>query len=558
MKPDCDRGRTPALGSIVAGLARGLLLALVLQRTAGAAEPPLPPLPSFAELEAAGARIGEIRIEAREIFDTEDPQEDKLLFRWANALHMQTRPSVIERSLLFKTGDPVSVRVIEETERLLRGNRYLYDVAMKPVAVRDGVVDIEVTTRDSWTLDLGLSVSRSGGANSTGIRISDYNIFGTGIAVSFGRSSDVDRSSNQFNFTNRRAFGSWTTVSYTHATNSDGGRDAFAVVRPFYARDARWAAGVTAAKGDRIDAVYNAGEVASEYRHRQHRGEVFGGWSRGLVDGWVRRYSVGLNFQDDAYAPEPGRVAPHELPPDETRVGPFVRLQIIEDLYRKEQNRNLMGRPEYFDLGLASTVQLGWASTAFGSSLDAWLYSASISRGFEPAPEQTLIASGAISGQLVDGRVRRQYLGGRAEYYRPQGRRWLFYAAASGDLLTEPGPLDELLLGGENGLRGYPLRYQSGTRRALFTVEERFYSDLYIWRLFRIGGAGFYDLGRAWGGDNVNAANPGWLGNVGAGLRIVSVRAAFSTVVHLDIAVPLNATPDMQKVQFLVTTKGSF
>jgi hemolysin activation/secretion protein len=118
--------------------------------------------------------------------------------------------------------------------------------------------------------------------------------------------------------------------------------------------------------------------------------------------------------------------------------------------------------------------------------------------------------------------------------------------------------LDELLLGGENGLRGYPLRYQSGTRRALFTVEERFYTDLYIWRLFRIGGAGFYDLGRAWGGDNVNAANPGWLGNVGAGLRIVSARAAFSTVVHLDIAVPLNATADMDKVQFLVTTKGSF
>jgi len=556
--PNSGQAGASGLRSVVAWLAHGLLLALVLQRTVGAAEASPPPLPSFAELEAAGARIGEIRIEAREIFDTEDPQEDKLLFRWANALHIETRPSVIQRSLLFKTGDPVSVRVIEETERVLRGSRYLHDVALKPVAYRDGVVDIEVTTRDSWTLDLGLSATRSGGANTTGIRISEYNLLGTGVSVSFGRSNDVDRSSNRFQFINQRAFGGWTTLSYTHAANSDGGRDAFAVVRPFYEPDARWAAGVTASKDDRIDAVYNAGEVASEYRHRQDRGEVFGGWSRGLVDGWVRRYSVGLDYRDDAFAPEPGRVAPVELPPDEKLVGPFVRFQLIEDLYRKEQNRNQMGRPEYFDFGLAATVQLGWASTALGSSLDALLYSASISRGFEPAPEQTLIASGAISGRLVDGRVRRQYLGGRAEYYVPQGRRWLFYAAASGDVLTEPGPVDELLLGGENGLRGYPLRYQSGTRRALFTVEERYFTDLYIWRLFRIGGAGFYDLGRAWGGDNVNAANPGWLGNVGAGLRIVSARAAFSTVVHLDIAVPLNATADMDKVQFLVTTKGSF
>jgi len=29
-------------------------------------------------------------------------------------------------------------------------------------------------------------------------------------------------------------------------------------------------------------------------------------------------------------------------------------------------------------------------------------------------------------------------------------------------------------------------------------------------------------------------------------------------VLHLDIAVPLNATAEMDKVQFLVTTKGSF
>ena len=87
------------------------------------------------------------------------------------------------------------------------------------------------------------------------------------------------------------------------------------------------------------------------------------------------------------------------------------------------------------------------------------------------------------------------------------------------------------LLGGDNGLRGYPLRYQSGTRRALFTVEERFYTDLYVWQLFRIGGAAFFDVGRAWGGENVNTVNPGWLSNAGVGMRIVSARAAFSSAI---------------------------
>lgn len=544
------RGIAPALASVMA-------VAVILQGVARARELPQP-LPSFAELEAAGARIGEIRIVAQDIFDTADPKEDKLLFRWANSLHVRTRPGVIERALLFKTGEPLSVRLLDETERLLRSNRYLYDVQFRPVALHDGVVEIEVLTRDTWTLDPGVSAGRSGGANSSGIHLKEYNLLGTGTSVSLGRSTNVDRTSNEFQFSNDRAFGTWTSLSYSHASNSDGRRDAASVVRPFFALDARWAAGVMASKDDRIESIYNAGNVVSQYRHRLNQAEVFGGWSPGLVDGSVRRYSLGVSLQDDAFAPEPGMLAPTQLPPDEKLVAPFVRYELIDDRYKRELNRNLIGRPEFFAFGFNSTVQLGWASTGLGSSRDALLYSGSVSRGFEPALDHTLIASAKLSGQFSDGQVRRQRLGAQAQYYLPQGKRWLFYAAASADMLTRPDPVEGLLLGGDNGLRGYPLRYQSGTRRALFTVEERFYTDLYVWRLFRVGGAAFFDAGRAWGGDNTNAVNPGWLSNAGFGMRIVSARAAFGNVLHVDIAFPLNTTPEVKKVQFLVKSKTSF
>ncbi|MCV2352674.1 BamA/TamA family outer membrane protein [Paucibacter sp. B2R-40] len=529
------------------------------QNTAPVPTAPVP-LPGFAELEAAGATIGEIRVLAEDIFDTQDPDEDKLLFRWANALHIQTRPEVIRRALLFKTGEPVSLRLIEETERLLRSKRYLYDVQMRPAAVHDGVVDIEVLTRDTWSLDPGISVGRSGGANSAGIQLKEYNLLGTGTALSFGHSRNVDRSSNELQFSSDRTFGSWTAVSLSLASNSDGRRQAASIVQPFYALDSRWAGGVWAVKDDRIDAFYNAGEIASQYRHKQDQAEVFAGWSRGLESGWVQRYSLGINYRDDAYAREAGLVAPTPMPSNEKLVSPFLRYTLIEDRFDRELNRNLIGRPEFFALGLASSVQLGYAATGLGSSHAAWLYSATLSRGFEPAPKQTLIASGALSGQYADGKIRRQQLSGQAQYYLPQSPRWLFYAAASGAVQTNPEPVDALLLGGDNGLRGYPLRYQSGSRSALFTVEERFYTDLYIWRLFRIGGAAFFDAGRAWGAEPnfANTVNAGWLSDVGFGARIVSARAAFSNVLHVDLAFPLNATADIKKVQFLVKTKASF
>ncbi len=538
-------------------LALAMMLALVLPGVA-CAQAVLAALPTFAELEAAGARIGTIRVLVRDIFDTTDPKEDKLLFRWANRLHIRTLPGVVERALLFKTGEPLSVRLIDETERLLRGERYLYDVKFHAVAVHDGVVDIDVETRDTWSLDIGASAGRTGGENTSGTHLKEYNLLGTGISVSVGHSNGVDRSGNEFEFSNERAFGGWTTLSYSHASNSDGRRDALAVLRPFYALDTRWAAGVSASRNERIDALYNGGEVVSQYRHHEKRAELFGGWSAGLVDGWVKRTRLGLRLQDDAFAPEPGLVAPPRLSPDEKLVSPFWRIELLEDRVEKELNRNLIGRPEFFTLGLASSVQLGWAAKGLGSSGDALLYAASVSRGFEPAPTQILTAAAHLTGRFAQGQMRRQRLGAQLRYYLPQSPRWLFYAAAAADRVTRPELADLLQLGGDNGLRGYPLRYQSGERRAQFTLEERFYTDLYLWQLFRIGGAAFFDAGRAWGGDNVNTLNPGWLRNVGMGLRIVSARSAFSNVIHVDLAFPLEAVGEMKKVQFLVKTKTSF
>ncbi len=50
-----------------------------------------------------------------------------------NKLHVDTRDQVIESQLLFKAGEPVSERLIEETERNLRELRYIRE----PVDKRD-------------------------------------------------------------------------------------------------------------------------------------------------------------------------------------------------------------------------------------------------------------------------------------------------------------------------------------------------------------------------------------------------------------------------------------
>src|SRR5262249_57141065 len=96
------------LGLVAAIAALALLLA---STAASQARPPrsnAPGVPSDAELESSGAVIGNIAIDNENIFNLDDPKDDKALFRLADHLHIKTRASVIRHQLLFKSGDHYS------------------------------------------------------------------------------------------------------------------------------------------------------------------------------------------------------------------------------------------------------------------------------------------------------------------------------------------------------------------------------------------------------------------------------------------------------------------
>jgi hemolysin activation/secretion protein len=517
------------------------------------------PVPSLTQLEAAGAVIGAIVVDTHDIFDLDDPKESRFFYRAANALHIKTRPSVIRRLLLFRSGERLSVRLIEETERLIRSNSSVYDVAITPTAYHDGVVELTVSTRDTWTLQPGLRVRRAGGKNSGGFALKEANLAGTGTAFGLERTATVDRTGTVLQLSNDHLFDGWTRIAGERASFDDGSSASLNVVRPFYALDTRRAAGAAVARFDRIDSIYSAGNVASQYRHRGETAEVFGGWSRGLIGGWTHRYSAGLTYQNDSYEFDAGRPPPAALPVDRTLAGPFVRYEAVEDDFVLLRNRERIQRPEYFAMGFQSSVQLGRSLAAFGSTDQPWQLSAALSKGFRPGGRELLTQASysAQYGSSATSDVRS--LGSSVRYYAPQGSHLLLLVAASADGVKSPNAADQLLLGGDNGLRGYPLRYQRGAHRALLNVEERVYSDWYPLRIFRVGGAVFYDLGRAWGGPLATTANTGWLSNVGVGLRILSARASFGSVLHIDFAFPLhNTDPGIKPAQFLVTTSKTF
>ena len=136
-----------------------------------------------------------------------------------------------------------------------------------------------------------------------------------------------------------------------------------------------------------------------------------------------------------------------------------------------------------------------------------------------------MLVDSAANGRVESGSVRDTTLGANGRLYVRLSESWLLFSLLSGSRGVNLDQDHELVLGGENGLRGYPRQYQAGDRSALFTLEGRYYTSLYPFRLVRVGGAVFYDMGRAWGGDFAKSLDPGVLRNVGVGLRLGMTRS---------------------------------
>jgi outer membrane protein assembly factor BamA len=509
-------------------------------------------------LETEQVVIGEIIIDAEDVFDLSDPKENNFLYRLANRLHIITKDPVIEKQLLFKSGQPYSKRLADESERILRANTYFYDVSITPVNRHNGAVDLVVNTRDVWTLKPGFSYSRSGGEDKKSVNLEELNLFGRGQQLEFLRSSDIDRDTTSFEFRDQHFGRSWTSVKLRLADNSDGHSNLLSVIRPFYALDTRWAAGITAFDDDRSSTLYQLGEKAAEYRHERDFASAFGGWSAGLRDGWVRRYTAGVVADDNRFSEVIEGTLPAAIPTDRNLVYPFFGVGFLEDKFEKSTNRDQISKTEDFLTGTHVSASFGWSNDSWGADRDALLYSMSASLSYGELSRTAWLYSADVSGRYESGEARNSVLRFGARYYRQQTEKRMFFAEISttiGSKLDLDNPVE---LGGDTGMRGYPLRYQSGNSKVQVSLEQRFFWDWYPFRLFRVGGAVFADYGRTWGANPLGEPSRGWLADVGFGLRFAPTRTGSRKIVHVDIAFPLHGDESIDSVQILIESKRRF
>lgn len=535
-----------------------VLLLAVLCASAAHADCPADGSLDPAALEQAGVTIGELRFLRRNIFDTELPEENLALYRAANRLHRVTREETVRRQLLIEEGEPFRQRLLDESARLLRATEYLRDAELRVLDCVDGRVTVEVETRDVWSLNPGLSGGRKGGESSFGLDLEESNLMGTGALILLSRRGDSDRNSTGLRYRDEHRLGRWRGLDARYEDNSDGSGWALAIEQPFYALDVRSGWSARFDHLTQVESFYELGEEVAEYRQRNRDADLWWGRSTGLQNGRVLRYTVGFRDLRREFLASRDPELQGPVPEDRHLAGPWLGFEYIRDQWEVLRNYDQIDVREDALLGTRFSARLGRADTSFGGDRDAWWLDAKASRGWRFEDASLMRFAGEFATREESGNTRNLSLRGDLRYYRETGPRRLFFAELAAQYGHELDLDNRIALGGGSGLRGYPLRWAGGESFARLSVEQRYFTDWYPWRLFRVGGALFADVGRVWGRDPLDRPNPGTLANVGLGLRLSNTRSAFARLIHIDLAVPLDSDPRLERVELILEARRAF
>jgi outer membrane protein assembly factor BamA len=492
----------------------------------------------FEKLE--GKTIRHIEFNSMPIFDENDPDENNAIYRFVNKLHINTRPKVIASQLLFKEGDVLDAQHVQESARILRTRKYLTGAYIRPTTICDTQVDLLVVTQDSWSLEPQFSVSKKSEGTESGFAITDDNILGTGNAFLIGYEENSQRNLIRYQFSNPHIFHSQIATKLAYADTSDGENIIVDISHPFYALDTPWSAGIYLEDFTQDDEIRHQDEQINSFEHQIIRNEIYYGFASHVSDYATHRWLFGIAQEEDTFLENEETLQP--IPENRTAQYPWVEYQYLQNRFGIFKNVNQIQRPEDIALGHNFRIRLGYGTESFDNEEDVFRYIAKYTYTIDQWDKHIFELGFNANGRhykeppFPDSSI--FGVTGAYHYFSSVKSRWyLGFQYHQGKELSQ---YEELTLGDITGMRGYPGDFQRGDERYAVSIERRYFSDIHILNLARVGFVVFYDVGKAWGIEEAYGKSK-LLSNVGFGLRLSPTKVRIGNVVHVDFAVPTSA-----------------
>ena len=227
--------------------------------------------------KVAGKIIRNINIETLDPFGFSISDTTKKARNWVeksgNNLHISTRQLAIKNLLLFRRNKPFDPLLVNESERLIRLQKYVRDVkiTVEPISKTPDSVDVYIRVLDTWS-----SIPK-GSVNSSKVSIGlrERNFLGTGHEFYNRFSKRFDDGKNaysmKYEIPNIKNTFIKTTAIYHTELNDHYGKS-LNVERNFYSPFTRWAGGVYIDEQFRIDSLQNA-QLQYENQNLKYRSQ---------------------------------------------------------------------------------------------------------------------------------------------------------------------------------------------------------------------------------------------------------------------------------------------
>ena len=166
--------------------------------------------------------------------------------RFGNSLHNKTKKFVIKKLLLVKENGICNSDLLEESERLIRSQRFVREVSVTPIFfdLKNDSIDIKVRVLDSWSLVPDGSISNS----KSKIKLTERNIFGFGhqFTGQLGNKFKPSEQDYYLNYSISNIFNTYGRfdLDYEKEFNNDSKRRV-SLNRPFYSVFAKDAGGIS-------------------------------------------------------------------------------------------------------------------------------------------------------------------------------------------------------------------------------------------------------------------------------------------------------------------------
>jgi outer membrane protein assembly factor BamA len=524
-----------------------------------------------------GQYIRSIKIKVGEVFE----DTSSFLYRTANSIKIQTREDVVRRELLFKEGDPYIPFKLQETARNLRLLRYLRAVKVTPTFDGDAV-DVLVETRDTWTLIPFLSYSSGTGGRNRGVGLTDSNLLGSAARIDTRYEEEYTRQSYGVLYTDPQFLGTRRNFLVGASDRSDGKTYQLGGGLPFRSLMQQDAWRMDTAGANTIGRLFKNG--TEDYIFRQHLDDfsalyTFAGPTKAFAEesqnytGIYRgqkllsqRFSVGYRYeaasfyQADAQDYKDLDLNPAEVSNDPSRLpslrrfsGPVFQYQNIQPNFMTLTYIDRFDRPEDYNLGDESLLNVQIAPRTLGSAENALIPSFNRSRGWRFSDSSMLRGEIGGSGRWEEDRLANTLLRTEVKYYSILGD-WFWgdqylgkHTFATNFFIDFGENLDrdrQLPLGADTGLRGYEAFTFEGDKRLVLNIEERTHLVDDVAQLISLGTALFVDVGAASRDALGTMVTDDLYGDFGFGLRLGFPRASGSGVVRIDVAFPFRDGPD--------------